>query len=77
MARPTKEHYFPRKAKFKTQISPLAPMQKYGLPKPYNWEFHWIRLMSMENLNQQQKAAVQVSKLLILMVILGTYIATQ
>ena len=33
--------------------------------------------MSMENLNQQQKAAVQVSKLLILMVILGGYIATQ
>jgi hypothetical protein len=33
--------------------------------------------MYMENLKQQQKAAVQVSRLLILMVILGTYIATQ
>jgi hypothetical protein len=33
--------------------------------------------MSMENLKQQQKAAVQVSKLLILMVILGTYIVIQ
>jgi len=51
--------------------------QLYGLPKPYKFALRPTTLIAMENASENQKLASRAVKSLILMALLGTYIAYQ
>lgn len=58
-------------------LSRISCIDNYGLPNPYNLEFFPCTLNHMENSTNQPKMTRDMPKMLILMVILGFYIAAQ